>query len=481
MKPRRALVRSLLACLLALALPRAAGAACRQGANALTEQRALADLETSLEAACPCASFDGSAGRSRRDYLSCAGDVVTAAQQSGAITDECVADAKGVVAGSVCGTRGVACGTVSGAAKPRATCKVTSAAACHAANRPPRLPFEPLAGIAATPPVSPFGASGVTRQACSDETFCADVVDWTAGTCLDTRSDGPYAAGFHDARLVKQSAVDPSQQRVLDTVIWYPATPGAGPIDSGSRAVRDAPVDLSGGPYPVVMFSHGSCGFERQSLFLTPWLATHGFIVVAPPHPGNTLFDFPDCGTPSAQAASAVERPNDIIFALDYILDQGKDPSSMFHGAVDPTRLAMTGHSFGGLTTYLVTAMDDRFSVAVPMAPATGPSSKLTIPSMTMYGAIDSVVSIPGILNAYDRSSPPKYLVEIDDAGHYAFSDGCFPAPECNPPATLTQDEAHERVKREILPFLEVYLAGDRRYVPFLTTPPPPGIALTSK
>jgi predicted dienelactone hydrolase len=245
--------------------------------------------------------------------------------------------------------------------------------------------------------------------------------------------------------------------------------------------VRDAPLDLSGGPYPVVMFSHGSCGFERQSLFLTPWLATYGFIVVAPPHPGNTLFEFPKCGTPSAQAASAVERPHDIVFALDYILDQAKDPTSMFYGAVDPTRLAMTGHSFGGLTTYLVTAMDDRFTVAVPMAPATGPSSKLTIPSMTMYGAIDSVVSIPGILGAYDRSSAPKLLVEIDDAGHYAFSDGCFPAPECHPPETLTQDEAHERVKREILPFLEVYLAGDRRYVPFLTTPPPPGIQVTGK
>jgi predicted dienelactone hydrolase len=268
---------------------------------------------------------------------------------------------------------------------------------------------------------------------------------------------------------------------MLDAVVWYPTTPGAGPVEVGSRAVRDAPVDLSGGPYPVVMFSHGSCGFERQSLFLTPWLATHGFIVVATPHPGNTLFEFPDCGTAPAQVASAQERPRDVIFALDYILAAGEDPASPFDGSVDATRIAMSGHSFGGLTTYLTTALDDRFTVAVPMAAATGPNSELGIPSLTLYGEIDSVVSNAGIFAAYERSEATKLLVGIEDAGHYAFSDSCFPSADCNPPATLTQDEAHERVKRQILPFLKVYLAGDQSFAPFLLTAPPPGVVVASE
>lgn len=235
-------------------------------------------------------------------------------------------------------------------------------------------------------------------------------------------------------------------------------------------------LDASGGPYPVVMFSHGSCGFERQSLFLTPWLASHGFIVMAVPHPGNTLHEFPNCRTGDAQVKSAAERPRDMVFGLDWILAAGDDPASPFFGAVDASRLAMTGHSFGGLTTYLTTRLDKRFTVAVPMAPATGPTSELTIPSLTMYGDIDSVVSNPGVFAAYDRSSAPKRLVGIENAGHYAFSDSCFPSADCNPPATLTQDEAHERVKRQILPFLKVYLAGDQSWAPFLTTPPPSGV-----
>ena len=78
----------------------------------------------------------------------------------------------------------------------------------------------------------------------------------------------------------------------------------SGPITSTFGAVVGAPLDPSGGPYPVVLFSHGSCGYPAQSLFLTPLLASRGFIVVAPPHPGNTIFELSTCGTPAAQAAA---------------------------------------------------------------------------------------------------------------------------------------------------------------------------------
>lgn len=468
-------VAALLATLTLALAPAPAGAACREGDTALADERALATFRTDLDASCPCDAYDGRAGGTRRDFRACATAVLEVARASGALEERCVATAKAVVEGSVCGTRGVTCATVGGGSAPHASCTVTSSAACRARTGRTLLPG--LERTAATPPISPFGdRTGVSRRACATESFCADVVEWTAGTCFDTREDGPYGVGFHDVRLVKPSANDPSQERVLNAVVWYPTTPGAGPIESGSRAVRDAVLDGSGGPYPVVMFSHGSCGFERQSLFLTPWLASWGFIVVAVPHPGNTLSEFPTCRTPDAQAKSAVERPRDMVFALDWILAAGSDPGSPFFGAVDEQHLAMTGHSFGGLTTYLTTAIDDRFTVAVPMAPATGQRSTLTIPSLTLYGEIDSVVSGPGILAAYERSSAPKRLVGIADAGHYAFSDGCFPSADCNPPTTLTQDEAHERVKRQILPFLKVWLAGDQRWEPFLTTAAPPGV-----
>jgi len=76
-------------------------------------------------------------------------------------------------------------------------------------------------------------------------------------------------------------------------------------------------------------------------------LASRGFVVVAPPHPGNTIFELSTCGTSLAQATSFFERPADMIFVLDQIIAAGEDPMSPFHAAIDGSRVAMTGHSFG--------------------------------------------------------------------------------------------------------------------------------------
>ena len=87
------------------------------------------------------------------------------------------------------------------------------------------------------------------------------------------------------------------------------------------------------------MFSHGSCGYPNQSTFLTALLASHGFVVVAPPHPGNTIYEIARCGTAPALAAAFVERPQDILFVLDGMLAADADPGSPFFGAIDDTRI----------------------------------------------------------------------------------------------------------------------------------------------
>jgi predicted dienelactone hydrolase len=221
----------------------------------------------------------------------------------------------------------------------------------------------------------------------------------------------------------------------------------------------------------VLLFSHGSCGHATQSTFLAPLLASRGYVVVAPPHPGNTILEFPDCGTLLAQAASANERPADVIHALDRMLAANADPQSPFFAALDPERVGMAGHSFGGFTTYLTVARDARFKVALPLGAAVPGRPRLAVPSLTMLGQVDTVVSLPAIRTAYADAAPPKLLVEIEHAGHYAFSDLCFPRPDCNPPVTLTQDEAHALVLRWVVPFLERYLAGRSEAEPLLAAP----------
>ncbi len=72
----------LLACALTPA-PAAAHGTCRDGEHTLADERALASFRTALDESCPCADYEGSAGRNRRDYRSCATDVLGRAQADG--------------------------------------------------------------------------------------------------------------------------------------------------------------------------------------------------------------------------------------------------------------------------------------------------------------------------------------------------------------------------------------------------------------
>ena len=81
----------------------------------------------------------------------------------------------------------------------------------------------------------------------------------------------------------------------------------------------------------------------------------------------------------------------------------------------------------------------------------------------------------PAARAAYAASAAPKLLVEVEHSGHYTFSDGCFPSPDCTPPTTLTQAEAHAAALRYIVPFLERYLANRQEVAPLLGPPTGPG------
>jgi predicted dienelactone hydrolase len=448
----RPIVVRLALVLAALLSSRAATAAntCLQAPFSLDDQRALAALRTSTETACPC-----DAAATRGAYQRCARGAIDDAVGTGALRPGCRTTARRIARGAACGSDLVPCGKV------RQTdldysCTLSRASSCA-------------------------GGTKVTRTACAAETHCADVVDWSAGTCHDVRDLGPFAPGHRQVQYMKDSVVSPGTTRVLNTSIWYPAAPGSGPIDPATGGVTGAPVDPSAGPYPIVLFSHGSCGTPTQSRFLTPLLASYGFVVVAPPHPGNTIAEFPNCRSADAQRASLLERPQDMRFVLDQVLAAAVTPGSFLTGVLDVDRIAMTGHSFGGLTTYFVQSADPRIDVAVVMAPAALGSPRLTVPSLTILGNIDSVVNNEQSRAAYAASVSPKMLVEIEHAGHFSFSDFCFPSSDCNPPVTLSSAEAHDAALRFVLPFLMVHLAGDASWVPLLEPPAQPGFLYTSE
>ncbi len=278
--------------------------------------------------------------------------------------------------------------------------------------------------------------------------------------------DGPYGTGFQRLDFVKPSETNPSEQRLLRTSIWYPAAPGTFPNDVNPGGQPLAPFAEGLERLPLILFSHGSCGFERQSLFLVRRLATWGFVVAAPPHPGNTTSDFLTCSTPAVLADSFVNRPADIIFVLDRLLELNQDPQSFFYQRIDPARVGMSGHSFGGLTTFRVLARDRRFRAGVAFAPVTrtirDEVASVQRPVMIQVGVLDPLLADARL--GFSLLHPPKILVELERTTHSPFSDFCL---ECTP-ETATADEVHGYALRYAVPFLLAYVADDHRFDPFL-------------
>jgi Chlorophyllase len=105
----------------------------------------------------------------------------------------------------------------------------------------------------------------------------------------DPGGPGPYPVGVTRRAFTRASSTT-GEPRVLDTVIWYPATPAAAalPADETLRAPIDAVPNHAGPPYPVVLYSHGNATQPWGSSFFTNHLASYGFVVMAPAHAGNS-------------------------------------------------------------------------------------------------------------------------------------------------------------------------------------------------
>jgi predicted dienelactone hydrolase len=306
---------------------------------------------------------------------------------------------------------------------------------------------------------------------------------------------GPSPVG---ARTV--NAADAARQhRPLTFEIWYPATdayagqdvaestrdtfdliPGFPP--SWQEAVRDA--EPRSGRYPLVAFSHGFGGHRRQTTFLCTHLASHGYVVAAVDHTGNTMFDLIQAmmamqmgGAPPDPIALLnefiVARPADISFMIDQVLD-GAAPE--VRPLVDADRIGMTGHSFGGWTTLAVTARDRRIRAALPLAPAGGssplPVDPMTssldfswgrdVPTLYLVAERDTFLPLPGMHELYGRTRGPKRMVVLKNADHMHFCDRVEEIHELF--RSMAPPGDFERIAKMIPPISEL-CSGEHAYL----------------
>jgi len=354
-----------------------------------------------------------------------------------------------------------------------------------------------------------------------------------ADAALEPDRPGGHGVGFRTVTIT-----DDARHRALVTSIWYPTrsrlpapstadaarAPGGGPTGDGitparyeiapevsypSRmAVAAAPPEA--GPFPLVVFSHGSAGSRLQFASLAEALASRGYVVAAPDHPGDTMADVA-AGHAEPLFALASDRPMDVSAVLDWMLCPGRP----FAPILSAGKVAVVGFSFGGLTAVassvglLRAPPDPRVRVSVGISPASGPLpasllGRVRIPTLLIAGTADGVTP-PGTNS--DRtfrdltSSPGRAEVVVTGATHNSFSDLCdqvyltadgrVPAGirlrmqlgallTCLPPladAALAQQVA----RWYTVAYLERHLRGDTRYDRFLTPAAADALALPLK
>ncbi len=271
---------------------------------------------------------------------------------------------------------------------------------------------------------------------CGDEAAPLVETAGCEGTTLfeapaDTGEPGPWKVGARTLTLGD-----------LTVEAWYPAAPGsAGEVvqydirdylpESEKAKIadadaplqtcaceRDLPVDAERGPFPVIVFVHGTAGFRAQSLELTTHWASRGFVVLAADHPGLYIQDL------LAMFCGGTPGERDLDGDLAMIVDAVKTGVGLgdLTTIVDSSRIGMSGHSAGGAA---IAGQGDVASVLVPMA-AGGYEAGTVVTNGLVLGAVeDTVVDYENQVMGYEAAPSPKRFVGLSPAGHLVFSSLC--------------------------------------------------------
>jgi predicted dienelactone hydrolase len=303
------------------------------------------------------------------------------------------------------------------------------------------------------------------------------------GQASTTGPDGGVSAPAYDAAgpaavgVSTTAVTDGARGRTLPIEVWYPIESGgtasaviefetdpdqrtalSGLLDEAPEACvaqatassRDAAA--AAGEYPLVLYSHCYTCTRWSAHAVMERLASHGFIVVAPDHIGDTLFDrLEDTEAPLNDELVDV-READIRFLLDSVLAGEILPDGM---AANTDQVGMLGHSIGSVTAGRVAENDARIAAVVGLA---APMENI------LYGAVSiEAIEVPlGLLVAtednsiteagnlfirenFSKANTPAYKMEVVDAGHWSVTNIAgldeFFAPGCRDGLRQTNGE----------------------------------------
>jgi dienelactone hydrolase len=336
---------------------------------------------------------------------------------------------------------------------------------------------------------------------------------------------GPYPVGTRILNLTDPARDEthtgaPSGPRRLVVQLWYPAATNRGLRAPYRRwletkrlstyqavlkthSIQDAPI--AAGTFPVVLFNHAWGGFRNRCTYSVQDLASHGYLVFAISHTGNTSLVALEDGTVVHQNQFDIgflcpvlipyeERLGiadtemriqvaDCRFLLDTLDQLNETPGHPLHTHVDLTRVGTYGYSFGGSVSAELALEDPRVACALQLDGVLHGAAALEgLPKPFM--AIDSLtVHVPDpfppgldplslqTMTMMKRSADAKtatlarhggYRLMVDGMKHENFSDSSFMSPlrKLNQAGTIDPRRAALILNRYVAAFFDQTLRG---------------------
>ena len=291
---------------------------------------------------------------------------------------------------------------------------------------------------------------------------------------------GPYLVGTQKRELVDFArheifSENPEQKRTIPVQIWYPArnslnsrtepymqaTSDYGNLLKAAlpsilashlhlistHSLQDAPIACSitnnklipKERFPLIIFSHGLMGGRIQNTIQCEELASHGYIVVGIDHPYDAAFAiYPDgrticsqllTGKPARANAASIQsdgfdvRVRDLIFIVNWLYKTNdSDPQKLLKDSMDLNKIGVMGHSFGGSTGLLSSAIDKRIKAAIDLDGSTVGCSASDNPVLIMHADHANEDRLRS--NDYERRHHGEIVnIQITGTGHANFTD----------------------------------------------------------